>query len=64
MKRYERLSQEDDYGGVRDDEIKRPKAKGMMQDDNGQNNGLYIESNKKDPLSCLRMDDFEIYLRT
>ncbi len=36
-----------------------------MKDEEGEfSNGLYTESTRKDPLSCLRMDDFEIYIRT
>lgn len=63
IKRYERLSQDDDYGALRDEKIKKPKAKGMKDEEGEFSNGLYTESNRKDPLSCLRMDDFEIYLR-
>lgn len=59
------MSQDDDYGALRDGEVKKPKVKGEKDPDGEEfKNGLYTESNKKDPMSCLRMDDFEIYLRS
>jgi hypothetical protein len=59
------LALDDDYGPVRDGKRKRPKAKGEEGDEEGEfSSGLYTEKEKKDPLSCLRMDDFEIYLRS
>lgn len=50
---------------MRDGEIKKPKGKGGRDEEEGGefSNSLYTESHRKDPLSCLRMDDFEIYLR-
>ena len=53
IKRYERLSQDDDYGSLRDDKIKKPKAKGAataegLEDD--FSNQLFRDSGKK--VSC------------
>ena len=36
VKRYERLTQEDDYEAVREGEKKRPKNKGKMQTEEGE----------------------------
>jgi hypothetical protein len=49
---------------LRDGQFKKPKVKGEKGPDGEEfKNGLYTESQRKDPLSCLRIDDFEIYLR-
>ena len=55
---------DDDYGPLRDGKIKKPQAKGEKDEEGEFSNKLYTEKEKKDPLSCLRMDDFEVYLRT
>lgn len=69
MKRYERLDQKDGYADVRDGKIKRPQT----QEINDLNKGDRIEQAQdkedrlgdrtRDPVSCIRVDDFEIYLR-
>ena len=69
MKRFERLEQKDGYAEVRDGKIKRPQT----QEINDLNKGDRIEQAQekedrlgdrtRDPVSCIRMDDFEIYLR-
>jgi len=64
IKRHDRLSLDDDYGPLRDGKIKKPHAKGEKDEEGEFANGLYTEKEKKDPMSCLRMDDFEVYLRT
>ena len=71
IKRHERLSQKDGYEDLRDGKIERPQT----QDINTKNKGEWVEQmqdreddlaardRSKDPISCIRMDDFEVYLR-
>ncbi|CDW75700.1 UNKNOWN [Stylonychia lemnae] len=40
--------------------LQRPRTKGA---DDEISSSMYNENPRKDPLSCIRMDDFEIYLR-
>jgi hypothetical protein len=50
IKRYERLSQDDDYGSLRDGKIKKPKAKGAATAEGLEdefNNQLFRESGRK-----------------
>lgn len=69
MKRYERLLQVDGYGDVRDGKIKRPQTQetkearrkdAVEEAERLQEN---LPDRTKDPVSCIRMDDFEVLLR-
>lgn len=72
VKRFERLSQNDGYSEIRDGLRKRPQTadindnsfigtetqKAQMTEDK-----LQEDDRSADPISCIRMDDFEVYLR-
>jgi hypothetical protein len=45
---------------VSDGEFQRPETKGK---DPSVSSSMYNERPRKDPISCVRMDDFEIFLR-
>jgi hypothetical protein len=62
IKRYERLSQDDDYGSLRDGKIKKPKARGAATAEGLEdefNNQLFRESGRK-----VGRCAFNIYNRT
>jgi hypothetical protein len=57
IKRYERLSQDDDYGSLRDGKIKKPKAKGAATAEGLEdefNNQLFRESGRKVSFKLLK----------
>lgn len=68
LKRYERLLQQDGYNEVRDGKMKRPETaepkdppKNRVEAaEKAQDN---IADRTTDPISCIRMDDFEVMLR-
>lgn len=43
IKRHDRLTLDDDYGRLRDGEIKKPKAKGEKDEEGEFSNTLYTE---------------------
>ena len=61
MKRYERLTIEDDYKIEETKGFNRPSTKPRSSEFSST---MYKEQPRKAALSCLRLDDFEIYLRS
>ena len=66
IKRHDRLVQKDGYEEVRDGSMKRPR---QTEEDNetayeqAQKREDNIQDRTTDPVSCIRLDDFEVLLR-
>jgi len=74
MKRFDRLQQKDGYEDIRDGKYKRPKTQQQAENDKRSDLEKAIEREEegdkktasdrsKEPVSCIKMDDFEVYLR-
>ncbi len=58
IKRFERLDFEDGYDTAKNKTFKRPNTKAK------EGGSLYVENTDLEPMSVIRPDDVEIYLRT
>ena len=71
LKRYERLKQKDGFEDIRDGTISRPETaeiNSLPKDgDTPLKQAIHredtISDRSKDPISCIRMDDLEVYIR-